>query len=185
MDNFVPENHPILREVAEEVQFPLDNDTVKLADEMLEFLINSQDEELSEKYELRAGVGLAAPQIGIGKQIFAIHLMEYDEDGNPTEPIMSQVMFNPKVISHSIENAALQDGEGCLSVNRNVPGFVPRPRRIKFSYQDEKGAKHVLRLRDYEAIVIQHELDHLKGIMFYDHINETDPWAKDPKLTII
>ncbi|UUX34259.1 peptide deformylase [Fundicoccus culcitae] len=185
MGDFVPEEHPILREVADQVQFPLDDATKQLADDMLEFLINSQDEELAEKYQLRAGVGLAAPQIGVGKQIFAIHLMEYDEEGEPVSPIISQVMFNPKIISHSVENAALQDGEGCLSVNRNVPGFVPRPRRVKFSYQNENGEKQVLRLRDYEAIVVQHELDHLKGIMFYDHIDAKDPWAKKPNMTII
>ena len=80
---------------------------------------------------------------------------------------------------------ALRDGEGCLSVNREVPGLVPRPRRIRLRYQDMEGKEHELRLRDYEAIVVQHELDHLKGIMFYDHINQQQPWYEKPGLELL
>ena len=111
--------------------------------------------------------------------------MSYDEEGKEAEPLLSEILFNPKIISHSVQEVALRDGEGCLSVNREVPGLVPRPRRIRLRYQDMEGKEHELRLRDYEAIVVQHELDHLKGIMFYDHINQQQPWYEKPGLELL
>lgn len=185
MKDFIPEDDKILREEAQPVSFPLDQETQDLIHSMREFLINSQDEEIAEKYELRAGVGLAAPQLGITKQIFVIYIMDFDEEGNPTEPIIDQVFINPRIVSHSVQEAALREGEGCLSVPRQVEGYVPRPRRVKFSYQDMNGETHEVRHKDYLAIVLQHELDHLKGILFYDHINPENPWHKAPDLEII
>lgn len=185
MKDIIEEGHPTLREVAEPVEFPLSDALRHTAEEMLQFLINSQNDDIAAQYELRAGVGLAAPQINLPKQMFAIHLMDYDEDGNETEPIISEVMFNPKIVSHSVQMAALSTGEGCLSVNREVEGYVPRPQRIRLKYQDIDGNEKELRLRDYEAIVAQHELDHLKGIMFYDHINQDNPWHQPIDLKLL
>ena len=185
MDDFIPEKDPLLREVAEEVSFPLDAETQELADLMLEFLKNSQDEEIAEKYELRAGVGVAAPQIGVDKQIFAVFLQQYDEARDEMVPVIEEVFFNPKIISHSAGQVALKEGEGCLSVRRSVPGYVPRPQRVRFQYQDRQGQVHELKLRDYQAIVVQHEMDHLKGILFYDHINARQPWYQDPEVKLI
>ena len=95
MKDFVPEKDPILREHAQEVSFPLSKEDYELATKMREFLINSQDEAMAEKYQLRPGVGVAAPQIGQSKQIFAIYIMDYDEEGNPTEPKVDQIVINP------------------------------------------------------------------------------------------
>lgn len=185
MKDIIEEGHPTLRAVAEPVEFPLSDELRKTALEMHEFLVNSQDEEIAKKYELRAGVGLAAPQINLGKQIFAVHIMEYDEDGNIIGPLLSDIMFNPKIMSHSVQKVALSDGEGCLSVNRKVEGYVPRPKRIKLQYQNIDGELKELKLRDYEAIVVQHEMDHLKGVFFYDHINQENPLAKDQDLELL
>lgn len=185
MKDIVEEGHPSLRKPAEPVEFPLTDEIRQLALDMHEFLVNSQDEEIAEKYDLRAGVGLAATQLNVNKQIFAVHVMDYDEDGYETEPLLSKIIFNPKLVSHSVQQAALKEGEGCLSVNREIQGLVPRPRRVKIEYQDMDGKKHHLKLKDYLAIVTQHELDHLKGIMFYDHINKEDPWNASDNLTII
>ncbi len=91
---------------------------------------------------------------------------------------LSTVMYNPKVLSHSVQEACLGEGEGCLSVDREVPGYVVRQGcKITVSYFDETGEKHKIRLKNYEAIVVQHEIDHINGIMFYDHINEKNPLA--------
>lgn len=185
MQDIIEEGHPTLRQAAEAVEFPLTEELKETALAMHEFLVNSQNPEIAEKYGLRAGVGLAAPQINLPKQIFAVHIMSYDEEGNEAEPLLSEILFNPKIISHSVQEVALRDGEGCLSVNREVPGLVPRPRRIRLRYQDMEGKEHELRLRDYEAIVVQHELDHLKGIMFYDHINQQQPWYEKPGLELL
>lgn len=185
MKDIIREGHPTLRKTAEPVTFPLSEELKKTAGEMLEFLINSQDEEIAKKYDLRPGVGLAAPQINISKQMMAVHLTYYDEETDQEEIILSDVFFNPKLISHSVQEVALRDGEGCLSVDREVEGYVPRSKRIKFQYQDSEGNHHELKLRDFEAIVVQHELDHLKGVFFYDHIDNKNPFAQPAGLELL
>src|SRR5690625_7618626 len=91
---------------------------------MLDFLKNSQDEELAEKYSLRGGVGLAAPQLGINKRMIAIHFTD-DKD-----TLHSYQVINPKIISHSGEQAYVAKGEGCLSVERYVAGCGVRCGRV-------------------------------------------------------
>lgn len=185
MKDIIREGHPTLRKTAEKVEFPLSEELSKTADEMLEFLINSQNEELAKKYDLRPGVGLAAPQINLSKQIIAVHLVYHDEETGEEEVLISDVFFNPRLISHSIQTIALKDGEGCLSVDREVEGYVPRSKRIKLQYQDRDGNLYELKLRDFEAIVFQHELDHLKGVFFYDHINQDNPLYKPRELELL
>lgn len=185
MEDFIAEDNPILRMQAEAVSFPLSEEIKELASKMRQFLINSQDEEIAEKYGLRAGVGVAAPQLGISKQIFALYITEMDEEGNLTKVSMDEIMINPQIISHSVQRTALREGEGCLSVRRPVEGLVPRPRRVKVKYQNLDGHDKVVRLKDYEAMVVQHEIDHLKGIMFYDYINEEAPWFQEDDVELI
>jgi len=183
MKDIIREGHPTLREVAKEVTFPLSQEDRELGAKMQEFLKNSQDPELAEKYELRGGVGLASPQLNISKRIIAIEIPSIDEESD--EPFLSVVMYNPKVLSHSVQQAAIEEGEGCLSVDRNVPGLVIRNAKITLSYSDQEGELHKIRLRNYPAIVVQHEIDHLNGIMFYDHINQEHPnYAPDDVLLI-
>ena len=185
MKDFVPEKEPILREQARPVEFPINEELKETAVAMRQFLINSQDPKIAEKYNLRPGVGVAAPQIGIDQQIFAVYLMDYDEEGNETEPLIDEIFVNPKIISHAVQKVALKEGEGCLSVPREVPGIVPRPKRVTVKYNDLEGNEKKIRLKDYEAVVVQHEIDHLKGILFYDHIDEKTPWEPDEDTTLI
>lgn len=185
MKDFVPEKEPILREQARPVEFPINEELKETAVAMRQFLINSQDPKMAEKYNLRPGVGVAAPQIGIDQQIFAVYLMDYDEEGNETEPLIDEIFVNPKIISHAVQKVALKEGEGCLSVPREVPGIVPRPKRVTVKYNDLEGNEKKIRLRDYQAVVVQHEIDHLKGILFYDHIDEKTPWEPDEDTTLI
>lgn len=175
MDDIIREGHPTLREVAKEVALPLTDDDITLGNEMLTFLKNSQDPETAEKYGLRGGVGLAAPQLDISKRLIALHVPSMDEE--ISKPSFSAVMINPKIISHSVQDACLKDGEGCLSVDRDVPGYVVRHLRITVSYTDLDGKTQKKKFKDYEAIVVQHEIDHINGVMFYDHINENNPFA--------
>ncbi|MUK89588.1 peptide deformylase [Ornithinibacillus sp. L9] len=170
MENIVREGHPSLREVSNEVPLPPTDEEKSLLNDMLTYLKNSQDEQICSKYNLRPGVGLAAPQLGTNKRMIAIHF----EDLNGK--LYSYGLFNPKIISHSVEKAYLAAGEGCLSVDRNVEGYVPRYARITVTATDLDGNQIKLRLRDYAAIVFQHEIDHLNGVMFYDHINEDNPF---------
>jgi len=170
MEDIIRDGHPTLRSVAEEVPFPTPEEDKEILREMLEYLKNSQDPEISSKYGLRAGIGLAAPQINVSKRMVAIH--STDETGI----LHSYMLLNPKIVSHSVERAYLTSGEGCLSVDENIPGFVPRYARITVKATDLEGNEVKLRLRGIMSIVLQHEIDHLNGVMFYDHIDKKDPF---------
>lgn len=171
MDDIVREGHPALREKTEEVPVPPSEEDIQLLRDMLTFIKNSQDEDTANEYNLRPGVGLAAPQLGINKRMCAVHF----EDLKGKQ--YSYGLINPKVVSHSVEQAYLSTGEGCLSVDRDVEGYVPRNARITVKAIGMDGEPLKLRLRDYAAIVVQHEIDHLNGVMFYDHINQNNPFA--------
>ncbi|TFJ94509.1 peptide deformylase [Lentibacillus salicampi] len=171
MDDIVREGHPSLREKAEEVPIPPSDEDRQLLNDMLTFIKNSQDEKIADEYHLRPGVGLAATQLGINKRMCAVHFE--DLKGK----MYSYGLINPKIVSHSVEQAYLSAGEGCLSVDRDVEGYVPRNARITVKAIGLDGKELKLRLRDYAAIVVQHEIDHLNGVMFYDHINQSNPFA--------
>ncbi|GAA0484204.1 peptide deformylase [Alkalibacterium indicireducens] len=183
MKDVIREGHPTLRQIAETIEFPLDPEVKSLAEDMLQFLKNSQDPDLAEKYELRPGVGIAAPQVDVSKRLIAVHVPSADEEDSTLE--FSAVMINPKIISHSVQQTCLSDGEGCLSVDREVPGYVPRHKRIKVDYFDLDGKKQSIRLRDFPAIVVQHEIDHLNGIMFYDRIDPENPLALPDDIDVL
>jgi peptide deformylase len=171
MKDVVREGHPVLREKAHEVAIPPTEEEIHTLRSMIEFVINSQNPELAAQYDLRPGIGLAAPQIGVSKRMIAVHVTDYDGK------LYSYALFNPKIVSHSVERTYLSSGEGCLSVDRAVPGYVPRYARITVTAMTVDGEDIKLRLKGLPAIVFQHEIDHLNGIMFYDHINESDPFA--------
>ncbi len=174
MEHIIREGHPSLRIKAEEVKFPLTEEDKKLATDMLEYLINSQNPETAEKYGLRPGIGLAANQVNSLKRMFALHLE------NEKGELLSFVAINPKIASHSVEKTYLTTGEGCLSVDRTVPGYVPRYARITVKFFNVDGQEQKMRLNGLPAIAFQHELDHLNGVMFYDHINEENPFEPVP-----
>lgn len=181
MDDIVRDYHPTLRQKAKKIEFPLSDELKKLSTDMIDFLKNSQDPEISEKYHLRPGVGIAAPQLDIPKQMLAVHI---PDDEETEEDPFSIVMINPRILSHSVKQTALQDGEGCLSIDDVYEGLVPRNKRITVEYYDVDGNKQKERFKDYPAIVIQHEIDHLNGILFYDWIDEDEPFELSDDLEI-
>ncbi|GAA0452974.1 peptide deformylase [Alkalibacillus silvisoli] len=169
MEDIVKEGHDVLKQKADEVSLPPSKEDQDTLAQMLEYVKNSQDEKLADKFNLRPGVGLAAPQIGLSKRMIAVHFTDFNERE------YSYGLFNPKIMSHSVEETYLPDGEGCLSVDREVPGIVPRYARITVKATTLEGEEVKLRLKGYAAIVLQHEIDHLNGVMFYDHINQQSP----------
>ena len=152
------------------MSLPASEEDKQILANLMEYVQNSQNPDLVQEYNLRPGIGLAAPQVNISKRMIAVHLTDQDQ-------LYSYALFNPKIISHSVEKAYLTAGEGCLSVDRDVPGFVPRHARITVTGTTLEGENVKLRLKGLPAICFQHEIDHLNGIMFYDHINQQDPFA--------
>lgn len=173
MKDITRDGNPVLRKRAAKVEFPLSEEDQTLAKQMMEYLEVSQDPDLCKKYGLRAGVGLAAPQVGQSKQMAAVLVPPTEENGKPE---FKDVIINPVIVSESVQYGALTEGEGCLSVDKDIPGYVPRHDRITLRYQDVNGDTHTVRLKHYPAIVCQHEIDHLHGVLFYDHINKKDPF---------
>ena len=174
MNEIIRDGHPVLRRVAEKVALPASEEDINILNLLLEYVQNSQDPKIASEYHLRPGVGLAAPQINVSKRMIAVHIT--DEKGQ----LYSYALINPKIVSHSVERTYLTSGEGCLSVDRDVDGFVPRYARITVKAFDPDGNEFKMRLKGLPAIAFQHELDHLNGIMFYDHIDATAPYRDIP-----
>lgn len=164
------ESNKILRTVSKEVTFPLDEETKKIINDSLDYLEMSQMPEYSEKYNLRPGMGLSMVQIGIPKRIFVISEEIDDNKFN------RYVVINPKIISKSEELIYVGEGEGCLSINREVEGIVPRHARITVEAYDEEGNLFNIRVREDMAVAFQHEIDHLNGILFVDRIDKKNPY---------
>ena len=168
--DILDEKNKILRQKSNEVKFPMSEDDISLINDMIMYLRLSQDEEYAKKNDIRAGMGLAAVQLGNLKRFFVI---SYKNDDGTFEEYK---VFNPKIVSHSEELIYVEEGEGCLSVNRYVEGIVPRYARVTVEYQDEFGNQKYVRVREEIAVAFQHEIDHLEGIMFTDKIDPKDPF---------
>ena len=170
MKDILDEKEKILHQKSEDVVFPLSKEDKQTIKDMIELLTNSQIPELSEKYDLRPGMGLAAIQLGIKKRYFVV-VHEYDEG-----KFDNYVIINPKIVSTSEEMIYVGEGEGCLSINRETCGIVPRHARVTLEAYDEDGNKIKVRGREELAIAFQHEIDHLNGILFIDHIDKKNPF---------
>lgn len=168
--DILDEKNKLLHKVSKEVTFPMDEKDIKMIDDMIEHLTLSQIPEESEKYNFRPGMGLAAIQLGIPKRYFVV-VYEYEEG-----KFENYVLINPKIISVSNEKIYVEEGEGCLSINRPTEGIVPRHARITMEGYNTKGEKVRYRVREDLAIAFQHEYDHLDGILFTDKIDKNNPF---------
>ncbi len=164
-----------LRLKSKDVTFPLPQEDIQRIHDMMDYLEMSQIEEIREKYDLRAGMGLAYIQLGIAKRIFVI-VYEVEEG-----KFDRYVVINPKIKSVSEEKVYIAEGEGCLSINRPTEGIVPRHARIRLTAFNEYGEKYELRVREELAVAFQHELDHLEGILFTDKIDSKNPYKNQDK----
>lgn len=133
---------------------PITNFATKELAEFIDFLFNTMDH-----YQ---GAGLAAPQVGEGKQVFV-----YGVENNPRYPdapnIQRSVLINPEIIDYSDEK--IDSYEGCLSIPR-IRGLVSRSNRITYKAYTFEGEYYEKTLEGFEARIIQHELDHLNGVLF-------------------
>ena len=175
IDEINPKENKILHTKSEEVTFPLPKEDVKRIYDMMDYLEMSQIEDIRAKYELRAGMGLSYIQLGIPKRIFVI-VYEVEEG-----KFDRYIVVNPKVISESEEIVYIEEGEGCLSINRPTTGIVPRHARLTIKAYNEKGEEFTLRVREELAVCFQHEIDHLNGILFTDKIDPKNPFKGKDK----
>lgn len=178
--DIVDESNKILRSVSKDVSFPLSDEDRKNIDLMIEYLTNSQIDKLAKKYNLRPGMGMAAIQLGIDKRYFVV---VHEQDIKET--FKTYIIINPKIVSSSEEMIYVDEGEGCLSVNREVNGIIPRHARITVAGYDMDGNKIKIRAREELAIAFQHEIDHLNGILFIDRIDPKHPYKDADKYRAI
>ena len=164
-----------LRQISKDVEFPLTKEDKELIDTMIKYLHDSQIDELAEKYDLRPGMGMSAVQLGVLKRYFVV-VNEISDPDDDKKEFETYILINPKIISNSMEQIYVEEGEGCLSVNRPVEGIVPRYARVTMEAYDMEGRKIHVRAREELAICFQHELDHLNGILFTDHIDSKNPF---------
>lgn len=178
--NIVQLPNKILREKSQDVILPLCDEDILLAEKMIYHVEDS----IKPKSKFRPAVGVAAIQYGIPKKMFYVYIE--DENHNV---LFRDLLINPKIISKSENLVALKQGEGCLSVKESEPnqeGYIKRSYRIiveGYSYFAKKIVRHDK--SNYVAIVLQHELDHLEGKLFIDHIDKKHPWKKTNNLFII
>ncbi len=138
----------VLRQPAKRIS-KVDDEIRKLAREMLQTMYSSD------------GIGLAAPQVGVNKQLIVIDI----EPDNPVNPPL--ILINPTIKKLSGDICMAQ--EGCLS----IPGVymdVKRPEVVEIAYKDENGRPRILKATDLLGRCIQHEMDHLNGVVFVDRV---------------
>ena len=180
-DTIIKDDNPLIRSKSVDVALPLSQADRDLLMSMYRYVDESTNEAIAKEKNLKPAVGIAAIQVGVAKKMTAIILK--DDEGNKT---FSYALANPKIVSNSIEKSYLGNGEGCLSVAGEHEGYIYRSTRVKVVGYDLLTDQNVtIKAEGYEAIVLQHELDHFKGVLFYDHINKANPLYKDPNANII
>jgi peptide deformylase len=169
--------HPVLRAKAR----PLEKAEVRSA--AFQKLVDDMIDTMAEYH----GVGLAAPQVHEGLRLFVAAIDQRDDDDDeeapPPEPI---ALINPEIVV--VGTDVVEDWEGCLSIP-DIRGRVPRAREIKVRALDRKGDRIELHVRNFPARVIQHEADHLDGVLFFDRMRSFESltfldeyaryWVKD------
>lgn len=138
--------NPLLRQKASKVETPFSKELLKLAEQMIKTMRNNQ------------GIGLAAPQVGVSRRLIVIAFQK--------EPL---TLFNPEISKKSFKKEAAE--EGCLSLP-GVFGLVKRHHKISVAALDKFGKKINFAAEGMLARVIQHEVDHLNGILFIDKIKK-------------
>jgi len=141
---------PILRQVSKPIE-TVDGEVRKLAADMLETMYDAP------------GIGLAAIQIGVPRRMLVLDVSKEGDDKTPL------VFINPEIVSSSDERSVYE--EGCLS----IPDYyaeVERPAKIKVRHLDAEGREQVTEADGLLATCLQHEIDHLNGILFIDHISK-------------
>lgn len=149
---------PVLRQISTPVE-TVDDDVRALIKDMFETMYDAP------------GIGLAAVQVGVPKRLLVMDLQEPEDPEDPESPIVKEprVFINPEILAHSDHEVPYT--EGCLSVPDQY-AEVMRPDRITARWLDEHGKAHEQELEGLLAVCLQHEMDHLEGVLFIDHLSK-------------
>ena len=150
MNNLIYVTNPLLRQKALEIQSVGEED-IKLAKKMMQIMIEAP------------GVGLAANQIGVLKQIVTIFFIDKE-----TKKETKYTLYNPKILSYSNETIVME--EGCLSLPEQF-AEIERPKNISLQYLNEKNQLIKKNVEGVESRILQHEIDHLSGKLFVDYLS--------------
>jgi len=154
--------HPVLRKTARAV------DPSELRSAAVQQLIDDMVETMHES----RGIGLAAPQVHADLRLFVAALLgESDGDEDDPRDIKVVAFVNPEI--RAVGSEIVEDWEGCLSIP-DVRALVPRPRRIRIQGLDREGRRMEFALQDYAGRVMQHEYDHLDGVLFLDRVKRLE-----------
>jgi peptide deformylase len=140
---------PRLKQKAVAVE-AVDAETVRLMDDMLETMYDAP------------GIGLAAPQVGVLKRVIVVDIAR---EGEPPRPMK---LANPEILWASEDTKSYE--EGCLSVPEQYDSVI-RPDRVKVRYLDETNTRREIETDGLLAVVLQHEIDHLNGVLFVDYLS--------------
>lgn len=147
---------PLLRTISTPVE-AIDDDLQRLIDDMFETMYDAP------------GIGLAAIQVGVPKRLLVMDLQQPESDEEGAPPVKNpRVFINPQILEGSPETSIYN--EGCLSVPEQY-AEVERPAIIRASWMDRDGRIHEERLSGLLATCLQHEMDHLEGVLFIDHLS--------------
>jgi len=148
---------PVLRQISKPVE-TFDDELRALVSDMFETMYNAP------------GIGLAAVQVGEPIRLLVIDLQEPQDPDDPESPVVKdpKVFINPEILWHS--ESEVPYTEGCLSVPEQY-AEVMRPDRIRARWQDEKGEAYEEEIDGLLAVCLQHEMDHLNGVLFIDHLS--------------
>jgi peptide deformylase len=148
---------PRLRQISSPVE-TVDDDLRALISDMFETMYDAP------------GIGLAAIQVGVPKRVLVIDLQEPENPDDPdSKPVRDpRVFINPEIVTHSDQDVPYT--EGCLSIPDQY-AEVDRPDRIRARWLDEQGVQHEQDIEGLLAVCLQHEMDHLEGVLFIDHLS--------------
>ena len=154
---------PILNKISDEV------DIENINEEILDII-----EDLKLTLEFGTGLGIAAPQIGINKRIIVVGAKKENIKYNDAEEVPITAMINP--VWRDISKETDIQYEGCMSVP-SIRGKVERYKNIELTYYDENGNQRIKQLNGFFARLVQHECDHLDGIVFLEKVKEKNGFA--------
>ena len=163
------DSNKVLRSICSNLELPLKEPDLSYVNKMKDYIDACYNND-EEKYCIRPGIAIAGPQVGLAKRVIYVNF----DFGNEH---YQYLLANPRIVSRSLGIVYLSNGEGCLSVEQEHEGIVPRNKKIVVEAYDLLNNKPITINADgVLSICLQHEIDHLDGVLYYDHINKNDKY---------